>query len=67
MAKDKLTPEIKAALLQLATGYEVEEKEITAGRNGKPEKVRVTKKHVPPDMGAIKEIARYKRLGLWDD
>lgn len=67
MAKNKLTPEIKAALLQLATGYDAEEKEITAGKSGKAEKVRVTKKHIPPNMGAIKEIARYKRLGLWDD
>lgn len=65
MAKDKLTPEIKEALLKLATGYDVEEKEIIAGKSGKAERVRVIKKHIPPDMSAIREIARYKRLNLW--
>lgn len=66
MAKEKLAPELKAALLKLATGYDVEEKEITAGRSGRPERVRVLKKHIPPDLKAIEKIERYKSLGVWD-
>lgn len=67
MSNKKISPAIRQTLLKLATGYEVEEKEVLAGKSGKAEKVRVTKKHIPPDMKAIEKIERYKRMGLWED
>ena len=43
-------------MLKRAIGYEYEEKEITADKTGKPGRVRITKKHMPPDINAIKYI-----------
>ena len=47
---------IKDALIKRAIGYEYEEKEIIADKTGKPGRVRITKKHMPPDINAIKYI-----------
>lgn len=47
---------VKEALLKRATGYEYEEKEIVADKTGKPGKVKVTKKHLPPDLDAIRTV-----------
>lgn len=52
------------ALIKLAEGYEYEEKEILVGRNGKPEKMRVFKKYMPPNIKAIEELGRLKDIGL---
>lgn len=41
------------ALRKRALGYETEESTIIAGRSGH-EKMRIVKKHVPPDVHAIK-------------
>lgn len=56
---------LKDALIKRAMGYEYEEKEIIADKNGKPERVRIMKKHVPPDIKAISKIEYLKRVGLW--
>ena len=63
MVKRKLSEEIekdkaktKEALLKMALGYEVEEKEITADKNGKQGKVKITKKQIPPDIVAIRTV-----------
>lgn len=58
--------EIKKALLKRATGYDVEEKEIILDKNKKETgKVKVTKKHIPPDVKAIKMIDGMINRGKW--
>ena len=53
-------------LERLATGYEYEEREaIYTDQSGKPEKIRVTKKHSPPRMDAIKEVQALIAMGAW--
>lgn len=59
---DKLT---KDALLKLATGYDYEEKEIIASKDGKPQKVKITKKFVPPDLKAIEKVRSLNNSGKW--
>lgn len=66
MAYEKISPSAKEALLKLASGYEYEEKEVIAGKNGQPERVRITRRHVPPDIRAIDKIEWYKSLGMWE-
>jgi len=58
---------LRDTLLKLATGYEYEEREVIAGKNGKPEKVKVTKRYQKPDFRAIQEIQTLRELGLWTD
>lgn len=57
---------LKAALLKRALGYDYEEKEIIAGRNGKPEKAKIIKRHVPPDPKSIERIQYLISIGEWD-
>ena len=47
---------VKEALLKRATGYDYEEKEMIADKNGVSGKVKIIKKHVPPDMDAIRAV-----------
>ena len=46
-------------------GYEIEEREAIAGKSGKAEKVRVIKRHVPPDLKAIERIEYLINSGKW--
>ncbi len=46
--------EMRELLLKKARGYDVEEKEVIFDKNKKETgKVKVTKKHIPPDVNAI--------------
>ena len=56
---------IKNSLERLATGYEYEEKEIISTPQGKPERIRITKKHSPPRMEAIKAVQALIAMGAW--
>lgn len=57
---------IKEALTKRALGYEVEEKEIIVDKNGKQTgKLVLKKRHMPPDVAAIKEIQRLMDTGRW--
>ncbi len=56
---------IKQALIKRALGYNVEEKEIIADKNGKPLKVVVKHKHIPPDMAALNLIVSEENKGRW--
>jgi len=47
-----------------ANGYEVEESEIIATKDGKPVRIRKTRRHVPPSIEAAKLLMRY-RSGDW--
>ena len=68
--KNKNNPEkemLKQSLLKLAAGYEYEEKQVIVDKNGVSSgKVKVTKKHVPPDLGAIRVINMMIQNGDWD-
>lgn len=58
--------QIRQALLKRATGYDIEEKEIILDKNKKETgKVKVTKKHIPPDIKAIKMIDSMINRGKW--
>ncbi len=66
MANKEDREDIRAALYKKAVGYEYDEKEIVLDRNGQAQgKVKVTKKHVPPDMSALKTVMRLMRSGEW--
>lgn len=56
---------IKGALLKRALGYDYEEKEIVGDPSGKPIKVKVLKRHAPPDMSAIREVLRRMDQDNW--
>lgn len=45
---------------------EVEEKEIILDKTGREVKrIKVTKKHIPPDLNAAKYIQEMRRTGEW--
>jgi hypothetical protein len=52
--------ELQAALLKRALGYDYEEVEMIASKDGKTTKIKKTKKHVPPDINAMKMYLRLK-------
>jgi hypothetical protein len=50
---EELEVKIEKALLKRALGYEYEETEIIATRDGKNTRVKKIKKVVPPDVNAL--------------
>lgn len=63
---NNVNEQIQSALLKRATGYEVEEKEIILDKNKKDTgKVKVIKKHIPPDANAIKTVRNMLERGQW--
>ena len=45
-------------------GYEVEETEIIASKDGRPPKIKKRKRHIPPSLEAAREYQRlYGKLG----
>jgi len=65
MGSDKISGALREALLKRAVGYEYEERRVIAGKDGKPERVEVTRRHVPPDVRAIQRIQLMIELGEW--
>jgi len=59
--------DLQAALLKRALGYEYEERRIVAGRDGTNERIEIIRKHVPPDVGAIKQVQLLQELGEWSE
>lgn len=55
---------IKEALLKRALGYEYEEKVIEARKDGS-QRVRIVKKHVPPDPRAAERVFLLMKTGRW--
>lgn len=55
---------VKDALLKRALGYEYEEKIIEARKDGS-QKMRVVKKHVPPDPKAAERVFLLMKTGKW--
>jgi len=56
---------LKQALFKLATGYECEERIAEVDRDGRTLRMKVIKKHVPPDLKAIEKISFLMRCGRW--
>lgn len=63
MAKSK-EQAVKEALLKRALGYEYEEKIIEARKDGS-QKMRIVKKHVPPDPRAAERVIMLMKTGRW--
>ena len=61
---NNVNEQIQSALLKRATGYEVEEKEIILDKKDTG-KVKVIKKHIPPDVNAIKTVRNMLERGQW--
>lgn len=58
--------EIKQALLKKAVGFDTEEREIILDKTGNEVKrIKVTKKHIPPDINAVKIIQEMIHTGEW--
>lgn len=58
--------EIKQALLKKAVGYETEEREVILDKTGKDVKrIKIIKKHIPPDLNAAKYIKEMRQIGEW--
>lgn len=55
---------LKEALMKKALGYDYEEKVIEARKDG-TQRVKIIKKHVPPDPKAAETICRLKMCGYW--
>lgn len=61
---NKLEQDVKDALLKRAFGYEYEEKIIEARKDGS-QRMRIVKKHVPPDPKAAERVFLLMRTGRW--
>lgn len=55
---------IKEALLKHALGYEYEEKIIEARKDGS-QKVKIVKKHAPPDPKSAERVFLLMKTGRW--
>lgn len=51
--------------IKKAAGYEYEEKIVEAKKDGTQGKVKILKKHMPPDPKAAEVIYRLKQCGQW--
>ena len=58
--------DVRAALLKRALGYEYEERIIEADKNGKSGRVKIIKRHVPPNPKAAEQVLNMMRCGVWD-
>ena len=58
---------LRDTLLKLATGYEYEEREIIADRDSNSVRVKITKRHMPPDKKVIQKIQALRELGQWEE
>lgn len=56
---------VEQALIKRALGYEYEETEIVASKDGKTSKVKKTKKEVPPDTNAIIFLLKNRNPKKW--
>ena len=59
-AKHDADQQVEEGLLKRAMGYDVEETEIVASKDGKPIKVKRTKRHVPASIEACKLLMRFR-------
>lgn len=57
---------LKEALLKSALGYDYEETIKEAEKEGR-QKIKIIKRHVPPNPKAIAMVRSLKKAGEWDD
>lgn len=57
--------EIKDALMKKALGYDYEEKIMVANKDGSNGRVKIMKKHIPPDPKAAEVIMKMIMNGYW--
>jgi len=62
-----LDKDLQSALLKRAMGYDYNEQEVVRTKDGKETKARYIRKHIPPDIAAIKRIQEMIEMGLWID
>lgn len=62
---NNLEDKLKDALLKKALGYEYEEKQVEAAKDGKQGKVKIIKKHIPPDLKAMEQVRLLIAMGQW--
>ena len=55
---------IKEARMKRALGYEYEEKIIEARKDGS-QKVKIVKRHIPPDAKAAERVFLLMKTGRW--
>lgn len=55
---------IKEALMKRTLGYEYEEKIIEARKDGS-QKVKIVKRHIPPDAKAAERVFLLMKTGRW--
>jgi|GEM_PF-1798338 len=65
MGQTEIQEKIRNSLERLATGYDYEEREVLTDSQGKPERIKISKKHSPPRMEAIREVQALIALGAW--
>lgn len=63
--KEYFDNKVEEALLKRALGFEYEETEIIATKEGKTSKVKKTKKVIPPDVTAIIFWLKNRQPGKW--
>ncbi len=63
----KLLPDIDVedSLLRRAKGYDVEETEVVASKDGRPVRVKKVKKHIPPDVKACRIWLSNRQPDRW--
>ena len=66
-SKDEVDFQVENSLLKRALGFEYEETEITGGKDGKPVKVKKTKKVVAPDTTACIFWLKNRQKERWRD
>ena len=65
VSKNLVDSLVEDSLLKRAMGYEYEETEIVAGQNGKTQRIKKVKKHMPPDVAADKYWLNNRQPELW--
>ncbi|MDP4120868.1 MAG: hypothetical protein Q8876_07440 [Bacillota bacterium] len=56
---------LKSAMLKCALGYEYEEKTVEMKKDGSEGKVKIIKRHIPPNPKLINEILYLIRCERW--
>ena len=59
--------EVEDSLYKRALGYEIEETEVVASRDGKPLKVKKSKRHIPADVRACRLWLINRQPQRWRD
>ena len=70
IGKEEVDLQVEDGLLKRALGYDYEETEIVASKEGdttKPAKIKKTKKHVPADVTACIFWLKNRQPGRWRD